>query len=483
MSKLNPKIDMILSLVQNQLTWPAALSEFVDNSFGPDAGSSENMTIEVHKDRIVLRDDGRGFQDINALYQLGSGASRQSTRDIGLYGIGSKQAQLWIGATITIETIRDGRMHKHCVKWPVFWSKDGPSLRANADWPNGYEGKGKPSDGKGTTITIERLHPGKPRLHADSVCRQLGLTYGPAVKDKRSITLIDLRGKYEVRHSVKPDEPERLTDSGAFVGAVRGMDYRLFVGRQEKYESRYNALFVTWGHRVITIERTPFERALPSHFYGRVDLGDSWKKCLSANKLDIASNKDELMSDVYDKCKALIDLYDQFEKELAAEIFLEDISDYLAKTLKVIDDSTGGKFSSGEVIRGENKGKADRQKREAKDGGDKQADDADANAYPIRIVRESLADDAYRVSQDGPTFVISLNDDLPYVADAFTQPFKIAPTWGIVSAALSAYLVLTNHKIAQKYEDHETEFRIAKLCNRLLALMPSDIKAANRGRS
>lgn len=476
--KLPPKIDMILSLVQNQLTWPSALSEFVDNSFGHDAGNAQNIVIEVTRDSIVIRDDGRGFADINALYQLGAGASRESARDIGLYGIGSKQAQLWIGATITIDTIRDGVQHRHCVKWPIIWRKEGPALRANADWPDGYEGHGKPvRDARGTTITIERLHPGKARLHADSVCRQLGLTYGPAIKSGRTIAVLDKRGKLEVRHTVKVDEPQRLTDTGEFAGEVHGMNYRLFVGRQDKYESRYNALFISWGHRVITIERSPWERGLPSQFYGRLELGDSWKRCLSANKLDVAVHKDELLDNAFSLCRELVNLYEQFERELATEIFLEEVSDYLGKTLTVIEDSTGGEHRSGEIVRGINGGTSEHKKREALPDGDKQAEETEAHSYPIRILSEPLDDDAYRVTKNAEGFVISLNDYLPYVEEAFTQPFKISPVWGLVSSALAAYLVLTNHKIAAKYENDAPEFRIAKLCNRLLALMPRELKA------
>lgn len=482
--KLAPKIDMILSLVQSQLTWPAAISEFVDNSFGPDAGNANEIIIDVDKERVIISDDGEGFEDINSLYQLGAGTSRQSSRDIGLYGIGSKHAQLWIGATVSIDTIRAGRVHHHTAKWPIIWRRTGPGLRGNADWPNGYEGKGKAvTKGRGTTITIGQLHPGKPRLHAEAVCRQLGLTYAPAIESGRVITLIDKRGKWEVRHAVKADRPKELTDTRSFRGEMKGMSYKLFVGCQDKYESRYNALFVTWGHRVITIERNPFEQALPSRFYGRLDLDDSWKQCLSSNKLDVAVYKEDLMSDAYGKCKDLLDLYEEFEKELAAELFLEELSEFVARTLSVIDNTSIGQYRPGEVIK-HGKGHADIEnpKTDAREGGKNEANEVDAHAYPIRILRESLGDDAYRVSQDGATFVISLNDDLPYVADAFTQPFKIAPTWGLVSNALAVYLVLMDHKIASKYEDMAPEFRIAKLCNRLLALMPAELKAGRKSK-
>lgn len=481
--KLSPKIDMILALVQNQaLNWSTALSEFVDNSFGPDAGNASDINIIIGKDAIQIIDDGEGFRDINALYQLGSGTSRESSRDIGLYGIGSKQAQLWIGARCTIDTVRETRRHRHSILWPIIWRANGPELKAGADWPDSYEGKGGPAaKGAGTHILLDRLHPGKPSCRVPNLAQSLGLTYAPALRAGKTLTIIDERKALSRITSVVPDEPPQLTHSQTFRGAIHDMPYELFVGCQENYESRYNALFISWGHRVIKPERNPFERPLPSRFYGRLHLADEWKACLSANKLDVATHKEELLEDVYQQCKQLLEDYDWYERELRLEIFMGNLSTHMGLVLKVIANSKDGDFAGGEVVHTDhpvNPG-PDEAPHKPEKGGDKQAEPVQQPMLPIRIVYESLGKDADDVVSEGAGFLIRLNNDIPYISAALQYPFNTSAIWGLASSALAAHLVHSQHALARKYADMAAVFQESRLLGELLRQMPLEKAIAN----
>lgn len=457
--KLTPKIDTILSIIQNQLTWPAALSEFVDNSFGPDAGDAKEVEITIERNRITIIDDGEGFRDINELYQLGSGQSRNSSRDIGLYGIGSKQAQLWIGSRISVDTVRDGLCHRHSVQWPVKWTKGHVGVFSDADWPNPYNGRGSRAgdDDSGTAITIERLHPGRPRLHIDAVAQQLGQTYAPAIRAGRSIFLTDKRKKLVEHICVRPDQPPELTDIGTFQGCINDMPYALFVGRQDKYEARHNKLFISFGHRVILAERNPWkDRPLPSHFYGRIELGDEWKRCLSANKIDIASYKEELLEDALKKCGALIKAYDEYEKELKVEIFLHGFASDISKRLKLVPKSTGGEYGPGEIVRdGKGKGSGTPGREAVKDAGECKAKEIENSVFPLAIRLASLDKSADCVRPNGEGFIVEINQDIPYVDAAFKSPFDASALWALVTSALVDHLMRAKHKLASGYLQEE----------------------------
>jgi len=462
MSKLTPKIDIILSIIQNQLSWPAALSEFVDNSLGPDAGNATTVDITIERDSITVEDDGAGFEDINELNQLGAGHSRLSKRDIGLYGVGSKQAQLWIGARTKVDTIHKGLRHRHVFAWPLRRTRDGGvSLTKNADWLEPYNGVGSksPKGAAGTLIVVNRLHPGRPRLNTSAVAEQLGQTYAPALIQGRRIRLHDQRRKYAAHIEVVPDQPKKLTDTGTFEGQLRGMPYRLFVGHMEDREARHNRMFICFGHRVIVAETNPWkDQALPSHFYGVIHLDDKWKKCLSANKLDIASYKEELLEHALEKCKHLVERYDEYEKELNIEIFLADMSEHMGRHMRLLP-KTEGEYGAGERVHTEQEGGNGQGAREAKsqDGGN-DAEEQESPTTPIRLFQESLGNESHRVVEIEGEFRVSLNSDLPYVRAAFTHPFEASAIWGLASAALSDYMIANRHKMAEAFLDRVSPF-------------------------
>src|SRR5262249_22764030 len=135
MRDLAPKAHMIHSIISTNWTIHAALAEFVDNAFAPNKGGADDIWIDVHSDRILVWDHGRGVDDLNRLFQLGNTSSWEDRNDIGLYGVGATHAAIWLGRGLRVTTIREGRCHEHQVDWDECIRQD--------RWPKPYRGAGR----------------------------------------------------------------------------------------------------------------------------------------------------------------------------------------------------------------------------------------------------------------------------------------------------------------------------------------------------
>lgn len=478
LGQLIPDLHIIRSYVNADLGWSAALAEFVDNSFAADAGAASVISFTIGPNEITIEDDGSGLQNVNALFRLGQSESKFSKSDIGLYGVGAKAASLWLGYEISVETIKKGFLHQHTVNWS----------RARK-WPSEYAGSGKRTTRRsGTTITIKKVHAGRSRLHMDALCRLLGMTFAPALREGRHIKITDTRRKYPVIYEVETDEPPEpiLTHKRSFSGEIKGAAYGVFIGAKEKYESRHNALFINFGHRVIEIDRNPWKdrRALPISFYGRVDLADTWKTRLSTNKTAVALYRDELLDAIYEQCKDLLELLSDYEKELELELCLDDIGARLSQVMRTT--RAGGKYGGMDIIpittphqtygkpTPEPRGKLI-SKQEGDRDGDKQRKENDQPTRLLKIIPRSLGEDAHRVTEEAGTFIIELNIDLNYVKEAITKPLKVSALWAMVCTALCSYLQWTNHRLA-RYSELQPIDRFAKMLCDYLSRMPQDFK-------
>jgi hypothetical protein len=60
--RLMPGTELLMALSAYRMSADGALLEFIDNSFGPAAGDSAMCRIELHSDRVIIRDRGRGMR-------------------------------------------------------------------------------------------------------------------------------------------------------------------------------------------------------------------------------------------------------------------------------------------------------------------------------------------------------------------------------------------------------------------------------------
>src|SRR6185503_15919314 len=95
---LIPKTHIIKALVNAELPerHVTALSEFIDNALGEAAGNADTVKIQFDPYMIIVEDDGRGIENMNAMFTIGDSHSRLSSRDIGQFGYGAKVGALYL---------------------------------------------------------------------------------------------------------------------------------------------------------------------------------------------------------------------------------------------------------------------------------------------------------------------------------------------------------------------------------------------------
>jgi len=186
----NPDPHVQLSFINRDLSWPQVIAELVDNAFDEAAGNSPDVTIELHRDKVSVRDSGRGVDDINRLSTLGSSASYHREGNIGQYGIGAKG---WMcrAEKLDVETVRDGVRHRHT------FSVSHVYLAAKKKKPithflRAYTGPGSKTNARSfTQLTMRELTRGPVIIPA--LVSELQKMYWPGLLGGKKITIKDFR--------------------------------------------------------------------------------------------------------------------------------------------------------------------------------------------------------------------------------------------------------------------------------------------------
>src|SRR5262245_14016923 len=115
---VTPKPAGLRSVQNENWNMVGALSELLDNSFGPARGNANSVKVFYDaKARIIsVLDDGRGMDVIGRLFQHGNTIGR-AIGDIGFYGAGGTKAILWLSSQVSIWTLRDGMVQSDAVRW------------------------------------------------------------------------------------------------------------------------------------------------------------------------------------------------------------------------------------------------------------------------------------------------------------------------------------------------------------------------------
>ena len=338
-----------------------AVSEFVDNTFGPSAGNADLMTIIDAADGTMFVDQGNGVSDLNLLFRLGDGNSRNSSTDIGRFGVGSKFGALTFGTHVTVMTVHNGRFHQFSVDWnEVLESKK---------WPKAYEGQGAPASkapgmlkNGGTVIIVKDLHKGRQRPADKTYIKRLGLRFMPALLLGKNIhvyratsianaqkglykTELDIQKEFQqfLKKKLKRVEEKLIT--------VNGKTASTTFGEVPDGDSTITGIHITYGGRVIkSLDKLGKDR-LPSKLFGRVDLGASWKQSLSYNKTEITSDAEDLELAIYEAAKDMIARLSESEQSKITEKLAAEITNMLdSKFGRMLKNFKEGDLDSDEGI-------------------------------------------------------------------------------------------------------------------------------------
>lgn len=308
------------------MSWKIALLEWIDNAFGAKA---QRVTVEIGKNGkdsyVLVEDDGLGTDAMHAFATLGEHVEHKKKDGISHYGIGSKDAALWVGKEFGRLKVRSvcGGMVRSCV---FDWQELGRN-NWRADDPD--EAPAKPGD-VGTRIEVSPAVPKLPSL--EDLIEQLGYHYRPALRHGRQIVFKHRSLGVEPR-IVPPWEPPPLEPGHIdLVIEVGGKKARLYVGVVAEGHS--------CGHRGITyfrdfrVIREASGKGCgnynPAHVCGFVELDDKWR--LNTNK-DGFFGEQDLFDAVEQAAKPVLERAEQRGMQASSSEFATAIEGMLNSAL------------------------------------------------------------------------------------------------------------------------------------------------------
>ena len=403
-----------------------ALGEFIDNSLGEASGDADNVTLVYNHDNIAIIDDGVGMDDLSQMLTLGDSQNRLSSSDIGNFGFGSKVGALYLGWFVEIHTV----------------NKAGEYRRAKVDWRE-QENKGSwqvPYDNKvlkanrapkeirkgGTMVVVRDRHSDR-KWQWGSLASDLAHTYRPALDSGKSITLVNaVRGVKSI-DLVDYVERDQLVQEFEYCGEVNGKPYTVVAGERVNGSVGKSGVHIAYGHRIIETTKTLPDTTLPSTFYAMIKLGSEWKKSLGSNKTTVAIDRDELLSEVLDHTRHIIESIKEQSQEIRMDLINANIAQEISAAM-----SKGGEREMASIRYWEpsawfRKGEGGRDPGEAKkkDSG-------------LEIRLEDLNGQAvWNGSSAGGRVLVELNRQVEYVKSAYDAPLQPSAAWAMVASALA----------------------------------------------
>lgn len=416
--KLQPKPYIIESLIQSDdWDWPKALSEFIDNSFGKDAGNATAVRIEIEKDLIRIIDNGTGVDDLQRCFALGDSKSRYSKDDIGRYGVGAKHASVWMGKVYQVHTCTDGRYVRSAT---ANWDR----VRRESDWGEIQDrqitANGLPT---GTKTIIKHFWPGRKRIIVGSIARQLSETFAPALADGRTIRITDFRRNADGEHvDLVPWSPKGWSDRVSFSGAIDGRAFSAEVGVLSDAYSSDTGLRLCFAHRVICRLTKLAGKTLPVRMFGYVRLGNQWKDRLATNKTQIVDSHDleEALLE-HPEIVRLMQMAEDYQYQMLIENIMPRLEVNLAKALRLAEGGETFARRQDPVNEGTNTRKHPQPPaEESTEGKPATKEDAQSRGITIKVGSEGRHI-VGRVEDNDDGLCVLINKDCPACKDALDE--------------------------------------------------------------
>lgn len=331
---------------QNQdWSFVGALSELVDNSFGPGRGDASSVIISYDSKLRTLKvvDNGRGMDVIGHLFQHGTTAGR-SIGDIGEYGAGGTMALLWCAKFVRIWSLRDGLVQSDAVTWERWFT-----AKSTDEWNVSDEWKRATINNTPSLLLtlkhgtyIEMLLPAKRHVSMSNIIRDLSKMYATGLRRGKSITVRSFKDGELIYETRLVDPFRKLvvdTQSVGFDAVISYNGEHLPFSGMASYskETTVNEskIQIGYGFRNILAtnecyrSRDGSEKFVGTGVSGWIDLGEGWQPYLTTTKnaIDDAPLFKALMEHIFHKIKPLLKIaqnetYDIIFEDLA--IGLED---------------------------------------------------------------------------------------------------------------------------------------------------------------
>jgi hypothetical protein len=316
-----PKPAFLLAMQNQKWTVAGALSELVDNSFGPGRGNARrvHITHDTRHRTITVLDNGVGMESIGRLFQLGNTIGR-TPGDIGLYGAGGTMALLWLATRVEVWTLRDGRVSHDEVRWSEYFKADTFPM-IDDRWHESTLSNTPAELLNVTHGTLIRLHLLPARtFHAPNIRKALAQTYAPALRQRRELMWTTKgKGGLDTEPIVDPltvleNASKRVRFDLTVEVAGEHLSVHGVVGLVEDLPHAQSVVAIGFGPRVITTTRDCYssadrtERFPGTGITGWLDLGEGWQPYLATTK-DAMNDQpawDVLMGHVFTRIRPLL---------------------------------------------------------------------------------------------------------------------------------------------------------------------------------
>jgi hypothetical protein len=408
MVSFSPGTAVLESVANQNLTWKTVLGELIDNAFDAHA---KHIAVRFATNTFSIKDDGGGCVDPTVLARLGHRVAHSTTK-LGRYGVGAKDALLWIGgpdSSVHVESVVAKTRRILDVNWR--------RLIASPDWMGPGATDEPAIDGdRGTTIAINRVVHRVPSY--EELEREIGYLYSPAIKSGCQITI--------QRHERGAEPaPIRRYELPRFDGMpldvkteVNGKSIRVYVGVVPASEpNRYPGLSYVHKFRVIMGKSSrgcgSYDTSLIAGF---VELGDGWT--LTKNKDGLVRDERELYETVFRTIEPVLKRAEQASHILESDCLRDAVqSDLNGAIFGDADPRRKAKRSPGEgggSAEPTGTGRKHRRARVEQDGAS--FGGRASSAISLRFIKGWREDTGIGDVIPGPTAVVRIYDDHPFVA-------------------------------------------------------------------
>ena len=351
---VTPKPAGLRSVQNESWNMAGALSEIVDNSFGPARGNANSVRIFYDaKARILsVLDDGQGMDAIGRLFQHGNTIGR-AIGDIGFYGAGGTKAILWMASHVQIWTLRDGMVQHDAVEWKEWMEAESfAELGVSNDWKRATLAN-KPEAlfvlRHGTFIRLQL--PPRRRFHVHHVIAQLSKTYSTGLRRGKRIIWVTVRRNEVLDEKPLSDpflQPSEKSKTIRFNIDIEYEDKHLPVSGRVHYDENTPAsessIQIGYGFRIIRTARECYQSRDGEEKYagtgvsGWLDLGENWQPYLSTTKdaFDYAPLYDALMGRVFEQIKPLL----KAAEDQSFDVLFEELNINLERALNGLSEVT-----------------------------------------------------------------------------------------------------------------------------------------------
>lgn len=323
MIDVSPDVHYVKSMRNRNLGWEKALAELIDNSLDHKANQ---IKIVTSSKTVLIIDDGAGVKDLVATVKSGKHIPSDST-ELGMFGVGLKDAWHWAGHRMEVETVRDGRRG--------FLVADSRDMLHLGVWRVPQPVYSETSDPSGTRITLH-LATSEPRRNLPSrqAYESLAWIFTPALADGKQIIVPDQRQTRPLKAVPLPTFSEVVEDCFS----VCGKEVYIKIGIvADGSRMQRGPFWIQYGHRNIMKKPLGCGSYSADRMGGVIKLkkGD-WN--LSANKDDLTDYKDELGDAIFERIEHLLKKSESLSEEIAnSELQNElesEINQALTKTRK-----------------------------------------------------------------------------------------------------------------------------------------------------